>query len=64
MPLSSYISSINARYKLGNATEHAFRGDLQQLIESLVPEIREKNEPKSKEKKGNGTCDILYISKG
>ncbi len=44
--ISEYITSINKRYRLGNATEHTFRGDLQQLIESLIPEIRATNEPK------------------
>jgi hypothetical protein len=28
MNLHTYISNINSRYKLGNATEHTFRGDL------------------------------------
>ncbi|MFZ4726158.1 MAG: type ISP restriction/modification enzyme, partial [Paludibacter sp.] len=46
MTLDQYIDNINQRYKLGNATEHTFRGDLQQLIESLVPKIRATNEPK------------------
>ncbi len=46
MTIEQYLESINKRYKLGNATEHTFRGDLQQLIESLVPEIRATNEPK------------------
>jgi predicted helicase len=46
MTLSEYTSSINSRYKAGNATEHTFRSDLQQLIESLVPGIRATNEPK------------------
>ena len=46
MTLPEYISNINQRYKLGNATEHTFRGDLQQLIESIAPEIRATNEPK------------------
>jgi hypothetical protein len=32
------IISINRRYKLGNAAEHTFRGDLQQLIETLSPD--------------------------
>lgn len=41
-----YISSLNNRYKLGNSTEHTFRGDLQNLIESLLPEIQATNEPK------------------
>jgi len=46
MTIEKYIDNINQRYKLGNATEHTFRGDLQQLLESLVPEIRATNEPK------------------
>src|SRR5690348_8249392 len=46
MTIPNYIESISNRYKKGNATEHTFRGDLQQLIESLVPDIRATNEPK------------------
>jgi predicted helicase len=46
MTIDQYLDNLNKRYKLGNATEHTFRGDLQQLIESLVPEIRATNEPK------------------
>ncbi len=46
MILEQYIENIHERYKLGNATEHTFRGDLQQLLESLVPTIRATNEPK------------------
>lgn len=46
MTLDNYLNSINQRYKLGNATEHTFRGDLQQLIEGMVPGIRATNEPK------------------
>lgn len=46
MTLEKYIENINQRYKLGNATEHTFRGDLQQLLESMLPEIRATNEPK------------------
>ena len=37
MTLDQYIDSINQRYKLGNATEHTFRGDLQLLLERIVP---------------------------
>jgi predicted helicase len=46
MTLTDYISTINQRYQLGNATEHTFRGDLQHLLETLVPDIRATNEPK------------------
>lgn len=45
MTTHEYIANINKRYKLGNATEHTYRGDLQQLIESLVPGISATNEP-------------------
>lgn len=46
MTIPNYIESISKRYKQGNATEHTFRGDLQQLVESLLPDIRATNEPK------------------
>ena len=46
MNLDQYIDNINKRFKLGNATEHTFRGDLQQLLESVVPAISATNEPK------------------
>ncbi|MCB0515685.1 MAG: N-6 DNA methylase [Bacteroidetes bacterium] len=46
MTLQEYIDNLDKRYRLGNATEHTFRGDLQQLLESLVPTIRATNEPK------------------
>lgn len=46
MNLDKYVESIDKRYKAGNATEHTFRGDLQQLIETLVPDVRATNEPK------------------
>jgi predicted helicase len=46
MTIQEYIQSLNNQFKLGIATEHTFRGYLQQLIESLVPEITATNEPK------------------
>ena len=33
MTLQYYLETINQRFKLGNATEHTFRGDLQHLLE-------------------------------
>lgn len=44
--LSAYLEAINKRYRLGNSTEHTFRGDLQRLIESLAPGTTATNEPK------------------
>ncbi len=46
MKVEQYIGHIHQRYRLGNATEHTFRGDLQQLLEYLAPTIRATNEPK------------------
>ena len=46
MPINSYIENISKRHTLGNATEHTFRGDLQRLIEELVPDVAATNEPK------------------
>lgn len=46
MTLDQYISSLNQRYQQGNATEHTFRGDLQQLLESIIPDVQATNEPK------------------
>jgi len=61
MTLEQYIISVHNRYKLGNSTEHSFRGDFQQLIESLVPEIRATNEPKRQE---CGAPDYIITRKG
>lgn len=60
MTLDQYIDNINKRYKLGNATEHTFRGDLQQLIENLVPSIRATNEPK---RQSCGAPDYILTKK-
>ena len=46
MTPAGYIASINHRYLIGNATEHTYRGDLQLLLEALLPGIRATNEPK------------------
>lgn len=60
MTLEQYIDNIDKRFRLGNATEHTFRGDLQQLIESLVPSIRATNEPK---RQSCGAPDYILTKK-
>ncbi len=60
MTIEQYIESINKRYRLGNATEHTFRGDLQQLIESLVPGINATNEP---QRQACGAPDYILTKK-
>ena len=46
MDLSEYISTINQKFRAGNATEHTYRGALEQLMQSLLPKLRITNEPK------------------
>src|SRR5690554_4408662 len=60
MTIDIYLSNIIKRYNLGNATEHTFRGDLQQLIESLVLDISATNEPK---RQTCGAPDYILIRK-
>jgi hypothetical protein len=40
MTTAQYITNIHSRYIHGNATEHTFRGDLQQLIENVCDIIQ------------------------
>ncbi|MCF6182957.1 type ISP restriction/modification enzyme [Lutibacter sp.] len=60
MTIEKYIENINQRYQLGNATEHTFRGDLQQLLESLVKDIQATNEPK---RQSCGAPDYILTKK-
>lgn len=47
MTIDQYLFNIRYKYKQGNATEHPlFPGNLEQLIDGLVTEIRATNEPK------------------
>lgn len=46
MDLKEYISTVNQKYHAGNATEHTYRGVLEQLMQSLLPKLRIVNEPK------------------
>ena len=60
MTTAQYLESISKRYKQGNATEHTFRGDLQQLIETLCPNVRATNEPK---RQACGAPDYILTKK-
>ena len=46
MNLKEYISTVNQKYRAGNATEHSYRGTLEQLMQTLLPKLRIVNEPK------------------
>ena len=60
MTLEQYVQNINDRYERGNATEHTFRGDLQQLIESLAKDVNATNEPK---RQSCGAPDYILTKK-
>lgn len=45
MTIQQYLSKINTLYITGNAREHSYRGDLQNLIMAILPDILVTNEP-------------------
>ena len=45
MTIQQYISKIDTLYKTGNAREHSYRGDLQNLIMAILPDVLVTNEP-------------------
>lgn len=45
MTISEYIKNINTRYKTGISREHAYRGDLQNLLEAMLKNVLVTNEP-------------------
>lgn len=45
MTIHQYLEILSDRYRSGISREHSYRGDLENLIRSLVPEINVTNEP-------------------
>jgi predicted helicase len=45
MTIQQYIDKINTLYKTGNAREHSYRGDLQNLIMAILRDVLVTNEP-------------------
>ncbi|MEO8886111.1 MAG: type ISP restriction/modification enzyme [Mucilaginibacter sp.] len=45
MTIAQYIDNLQSRYKLGIATEHTYRGYLQNLLESIATGVTVTNEP-------------------
>lgn len=43
--IQDYLDKVEKRYKAGISTEHSYRGDLQNLLESLLPNVLVTNEP-------------------
>lgn len=61
MNLHDYVDKLNARYRTGISTEHSFRGDLQNLLESLIPDVIVTNEPA---RIACGAPDYILTKKG
>ena len=45
MNVQQYIDILNVRFQTGISREHAYRGDLQQLLESMLEGVLVTNEP-------------------
>jgi hypothetical protein len=45
MTIPEYLDKVNTRFRTGISTEHTYRGDLQNLIETLAPDVIVTNEP-------------------
>jgi len=45
MTILQYLSKLNTLFSTGNAREHSYRGDLQNLIMAILPDILVTNEP-------------------
>jgi len=45
MNLTQYVQILNTRYQTGISREHSYRGDLQTLLSTLLPDVLVTNEP-------------------
>jgi len=45
MTIQEYIDRVNKNYKTGLSTEHSYRGDLLNLLETIAPDVHITNEP-------------------
>jgi hypothetical protein len=45
MPIDAYIQSLSERYAACGATEHTHRPALQNLLQTLLPDLTVMNEP-------------------
>lgn len=43
--LTTYLATLNRRYARGDASEHTYRKDLEDLLIALLPDIEVTNEP-------------------
>jgi len=45
MTIQEYIDRVNKNYKTGISTEHSYRGELLNLLETITPDVHITNEP-------------------
>lgn len=45
MNINQYVQNLNTRYQTGISREHSYRGDLQNLLSDLLPNVLVTNEP-------------------
>lgn len=45
MTIQQYLTKVETLYRTGNAREHSYRGDLQNLIMAILPDVLVTNEP-------------------
>lgn len=60
MSINNYLEKVNQHYKSGHATEHTYRGDLAELIRSIVSDVLVTNEPK---RQSCGAPDYILTKK-
>jgi hypothetical protein len=61
MKVSEYIEKVNNSNKSGITSEHSFRGDLQKLLTTLLPNLSVTKEPMSID---NGIPNYVISEKG
>lgn len=61
MTIQQYLTKVETLYKTGNAREHSYRGDLQNLIMAILPDVLVTNEPARVE---CGAPDYVLTCKG
>lgn len=61
MSINNYLVKVNQHYKSGHATEHTYRGDLAELIKSIVSGVLVTNEPK---RQSCGAPDYILTKNG
>ncbi|MCX6235490.1 MAG: hypothetical protein NT175_12375, partial [Bacteroidetes bacterium] len=61
MTVQEYLQKVNQLYKSGISTEHSYRPDLRNLLESLLPGVAATNEPSRIE---CGAPDYIITKKG